>query len=190
MVRSARDFPLVRPALDQPLDKAAWRRRLRAVRREIATDEVDRAARSARIWAGIVARAGLEGGRHARGPAPARIMLFDGLPTEPDTSAWFAWCAARGLATFRPEVDGPDLRVVPGDVDPATLDVVVVPGLGFTTGGRRLGQGGGHYDRFLSRLRPGCLTIGAAFAEQVVDDLPVEPHDAAVDVVVTDGGPP
>ena len=75
----------------------------------------------------------------------------------------------------------------PGDVDPASLDVVVVPGLAFTADGRRLGQGGGHYDRFLPRLRPACVTIGAAFAEQLVDDLPTEPHDIRLTLVVTDG---
>jgi 5-formyltetrahydrofolate cyclo-ligase len=167
-------------------EKTAWRRRLRAVRREIAADTADRAARSARIWSAIVARAGLD---RPAGGRPVRIMLFQGLPTEPDTAGWFEWCAEHGLAAFRPDVDGPDLRVAPGDVDPATLDVVVVPGLGFTPDGRRIGQGGGHYDRFLPRLRPGCLTIGAAFAEQIVADLPVEAHDADVDAVVTDEGP-
>ena len=64
-------------------------------------------------------------------------------------------------------------------MDPRALDVVVVPGLAFTPDGRRLGQGGGHYDRFLPRLRPDCVTIGACFAEQVVADLPTEPHDVA-----------
>jgi len=168
-------------------EKTTWRRRLRAIRRDIAADPADRAVRSARIWSRIVERADLD--RPAEGRPPARIMLFEGLPTEPDTTGWFEWCAERGLPAFRPDVDGPHLRVVPGDVDPATLDVVVVPGLGFTPDGRRLGQGGGHYDRFLPRLRPGCLTIGAAFAEQVVADLPVEAHDANVDAVVTDDGP-
>ena len=57
-------------------------------------------------------------------------------------------------------------------LDPALLDVVVVPGLAFTADGRRLGQGGGHFDRFLLRLRPDCLRIGVAFREQLVDDLP------------------
>jgi 5-formyltetrahydrofolate cyclo-ligase len=152
---------------------------MRAVRRAIVADPHDRAARSARIWARIVDVAGLRPG--------SRVLLFESLPTEPETGAWFAWCREHDVAVFAPAVDGRDLRVEPGDLDPALLDVVVVPGLAFTADGRRLGQGGGHYDRFLPRLRPGCLTIGAAFAEQLVDELPMEDHDAHVSVVVTDG---
>ena len=75
---------------------------------------------------------------------------------------------------------------MPDDVDPAELDVVVVPGLAFTPDGRRLGQGGGHYDRFLTRLRPDCVTIGACFVELLLEDLPTEPHDTTVDHVATD----
>jgi len=151
---------------------------MRAVRRAIVADPADRAARSARIWARIVDLADLRPGR--------RVLLFESLPSEPETGAWFAWCRDHDVAVFAPAVDGSDLRVEPGDLDPALLDVVVVPGLAFTSDGRRLGQGGGHYDRFLPRLRPGCLTIGAAFAEQLVDELPTEDHDAKVSTVVTD----
>jgi 5-formyltetrahydrofolate cyclo-ligase len=159
-------------------DKQALRAEMRAVRRAIAADARDRAARSERIWAGIVAATAL---------APsARVMLFEGLPTEPDTVGWFGWCAAHDVAAYAPAVDGPDLRVEPGDLDPRLLDVVVVPGLAFTADGRRLGQGGGHYDRFLPRLQPACRTVGAAFAEQLVADLPTEPHDVRLDLVVTD----
>ncbi len=96
-----------------------------------------------------------------------------------------AWCSANGVATYRPVVDGDALLVEPGNVDPAVLDVVVVPGLAFTPDGRRLGQGGGHFDRFLPLLRGDCLRIGVAFEEQLVDDLPTSPHDIAVDVVIT-----
>ena len=74
-----------------------------------------------------------------------------------------------------------EIRGAQAGVDPASLDVVVVPGLAFTADGRRLGQGGGHYDRFLRQLRRGCVTIGAAFAEQLVDDLPHEDHDVRVE---------
>ena len=163
---------------------------MRAVRAAIAADPVERRVRSARIWSRIVATTGLD--------ATRRVMLFDGLPTEPETDGWFAWCRDHDVAVFAPEVAGPDLLVVSRSaassggrapdttVDPALLDVVVVPGLAFTVDGRRLGQGGGHYDRFLVRLRDGCVTVGAAFAEQLVDDLPTESHDVRLDLVVTD----
>ncbi len=166
------------PDDDRTVRKRALRVELRRIRREITADPADRHARSARIWARIVSIAEL--------PRRAQVMLFDGLATEPATESWFEWCAANDVDAFVPEVDGPDLVVAPGGVDPAALDVVVVPGLAFTLDGRRLGQGGGHYDRFLPRLRADCITIGACFAEQVIGDLPVEPHDRRVDHIATD----
>jgi 5-formyltetrahydrofolate cyclo-ligase len=154
--------------------KRLLRADMREVRRRIAADPADRAARSARIWEQI------DSMMHGR------VMLFESLPSEPNTADWIAWCRARGIAVFTPEVDGPELRVMPGDVDPATLDVVVVPGLAFTADGHRLGQGGGHFDRFLVRLGPDCLTIGVCYHEQLVADLPMAEHDVHVALVVTD----
>jgi 5-formyltetrahydrofolate cyclo-ligase len=171
----------------------AAKRRLRAemreVRRRIAADPGDRAARSARIWARIVSLADLGAdslGSETHRARIATVMLYDALPGEPDTASWIEWCRARDVTVFLPEVDGPALRVQPGDVDPTTLDVVVVPGLAFTAAGRRLGQGGGHFDRFLPRLRADCLTVGVCFREQLLADLPTAPHDAGVRLVVTD----
>jgi 5-formyltetrahydrofolate cyclo-ligase len=174
---------------DIPVAKRALRAELRRIRREITADPVDRLARSRRIWAQIVSIADLGAHRLESETVRAQInavMLFEGLATEPDTSGWFRWCRDHSIPVYGPEVDGVELRVMPGDVDPAELDVVVVPGLAFTPDGRRLGQGGGHYDRFLTRLRPDCVTIGACFAEQLVDDLPTEPHDTTVEHVATD----
>ena len=82
--------------------------------------------------------------------------------------------ATHGIAVYAPEVDGPDLRVMPGDVDPADARRRRRARAGLHADGRRLGQGGGHYDRFLPRLRPDCVTIGACFAEQLVERLPTE----------------
>ncbi|MEO7397908.1 MAG: 5-formyltetrahydrofolate cyclo-ligase, partial [Ilumatobacteraceae bacterium] len=48
--------------------------------------------------------------------------------------------------------------------------------------GARLGHGRAYYDRFLAGLRAG--KIGACFDEQIVDDLPMEPHDVWLDAVV------
>ncbi len=147
---------------------------MREIRRHIAADPADRAMRSARIWDQLVAS--------VRG----RVMLYESLPGEPDTVPWIEACRVEGHPVFTPEVDGPELRVQPGDLDPASLDVVVVPGLAFTADGHRLGQGGGHFDRFLSRLRADCLTVGVCFREQLVAELPTEPHDVHVHRVVTD----
>ena len=67
----------------------------------------------------------------------------------------------------------------------SALDVVLAPGVGFDPAGRRLGFGGGHFDRFLARLRRGAVVVGIALDEQIVDEIPVEPHDRSVDVLVT-----
>ena len=71
-------------------------------------------------------------------------------------------------------------------VEAATLDVVIVPGLAFDDQGRRLGRGGGFYDRFLSTLPATCITIGVGFANQIVEHVPTQPHDARVHAVVSD----
>lgn len=68
----------------------------------------------------------------------------------------------------------------------ARIDVVIAPGVAFDAGGRRLGYGGGFYDRLLPRLRPGTPVIAVAFATQVVDAVPTTPRDVPVDVIVTE----
>jgi 5-formyltetrahydrofolate cyclo-ligase len=83
---------------------------------------------------------------------------------------------ARGLRSPR------DGQIVP----PTMLDLVVVPGQAFDTSGRRLGRGGGYYDRFLSRLRRSTTTVGLAFDRQVIDGVPFERGDVMVDILVTD----
>lgn len=92
--------------------------------------------------------------------------------------------------------DGDDLEVGPfgGILQPLesarrvpleSIDAVIVPGVAFDLQGRRLGYGGGFYDRLLPQLRPDCLRIGIAYDEQVVDELPVAEHDEHVRVLVT-----
>jgi 5-formyltetrahydrofolate cyclo-ligase len=63
-------------------------------------------------------------------------------------------------------------------------DVLFVPLIGFTADGARLGQGGGHYDRWLPE-HPGTLTIGLAWDCQLEDTLPHEAHDQPLRAVVT-----
>ena len=72
-------------------------------------------------------------------------------------------------------------RVIPAQ----NLDLVLVPGVAFDAKCHRLGQGGSYYDRYLPLLRPDCLTVGIAFDEQIVDEVPTEGYDYDVDYVVT-----
>jgi 5-formyltetrahydrofolate cyclo-ligase len=63
------------------------------------------------------------------------------------------------------------------------LDLILVPGVAFDLGGHRLGRGKGYYDKMLRGL--GGTRCGVAFDQQIVDEIPVEPHDERVNCVVT-----
>ncbi len=66
------------------------------------------------------------------------------------------------------------------------IDIIVIPGTGFDTKGNRLGYGGGYYDRLLADADNHIPTIALAFEEQIVDEIPAEPHDIKMDIIVTD----
>ena len=68
------------------------------------------------------------------------------------------------------------------------LDVILVPGLAFDSSGRRLGRGGGYYDRLLADRRSDTLTVGVTWSARLVDEIPVEPHDQRVDYLATEDG--
>ncbi len=70
--------------------------------------------------------------------------------------------------------------------DPTQVDLVLVPGLAFDERGYRIGYGGGWYDRFHSKLREDVKMVGLAYEEQVIPELPDEPHDLLLDMVITD----
>ncbi len=95
----------------------------------------------------------------------------------------FAPCAPREL------VRGPlGAREPPASapaIDAAELGCVVLPGIGFSSDGFRLGRGGGYYDSTLRDL-PGVPRVALAFELQLVDDLPLEAHDVPVNAIVTE----
>ena len=105
------------------------------------------------------------------------------------------WFAARGEAMqfrlWRDPYDdaglepGPYGALQPGEDAPEVIPALVfVPLLGFTAQGGRLGQGGGHYDRWLA-ANPDAVAIGLAWDCQLADALPREPHDHLLRAVVT-----
>jgi 5-formyltetrahydrofolate cyclo-ligase len=66
------------------------------------------------------------------------------------------------------------------------LDWVLVPGVTFDRAGRRLGYGGGYYDRLLPLLSERAPRIAGAFRVQIVERVPAGPHDIAVDAIITE----
>ncbi len=73
-------------------------------------------------------------------------------------------------------------------IAPDAIDWVLVPGVAFDLAGRRLGYGGGYYDRLLPQLRSGAPRIAGAYEMQRVDRVPAAPHDVLVQVLVTESG--
>jgi 5-formyltetrahydrofolate cyclo-ligase len=72
------------------------------------------------------------------------------------------------------------------EIPPQELDLVVVPGVGFSRNGGRMGNGQGYYDRLLERVRPDCVLVGLGYECQLFDNLIVSPHDVFMNKVVTE----
>ena len=131
----------------------------------------------------------------------ANIMIFSSLPDElPTHHVIERWASIKNV--FLPRVNGDDIDVIkyePGTlkqgsfnileptgddvVNPRVLDLIIVPGVAFDRNGNRCGRGKGYYDRFLSQTK--ATTIAVCFDCQLVDSLPVEPHDIPAQYVVT-----
>jgi 5-formyltetrahydrofolate cyclo-ligase len=73
-------------------------------------------------------------------------------------------------------------KVVPAE----EIDLAVVPGLAFDRQFNRLGYGAGYYDRFLPKLKKKAVKAGICYSIQLIDQIPVEAFDIAMDIIVTD----
>jgi 5-formyltetrahydrofolate cyclo-ligase len=79
----------------------------------------------------------------------------------------------------------PEPREMQPIVEPGDVDFVLVPGVAFDASGRRVGYGGGFYDRLLPLIRAGVPRIAGAFEVQIVGEVPAGPGDQRVDAVVS-----
>lgn len=122
-------------------------------------------------------------------PRPA-MATHDGpvcLPVVPGKAVPLVFRRWQG----EPLVPGPFGTSHPADSQPVLSPaVLIVPLAGFDRRGNRIGYGGGYYDRTLQMLREsGQVTaIGLAFAVQELPDIPADPFDQPLDLVVTDRG--
>jgi len=186
-------------ATDPAFSKAALRKSLRAARRA-HVDSLD-----PRILALVLMRPptallslisngatiGLYVAAHGEAPALGYARYFH----EAGHRIAMPWFAARDSAMAFRQWDSPHLDELlepgpfgvpqPAATAPALIpDVLFVPLVGFTATGGRLGQGGGHYDRWLA-AHPDTITIGLAWDCQLVDALPSEAHDLPLRAVIT-----
>lgn len=78
-----------------------------------------------------------------------------------------------------------------GDADrkavPAENDLVIMPGAAFDRKGTRLGYGAGFYDAYLSKY-PNCRKLALAYSVQIEEQIPPEPHDIPVEMIITEKG--
>jgi 5-formyltetrahydrofolate cyclo-ligase len=89
-----------------------------------------------------------------------------------------------------PMVPGRFGALVPALADPLVPHILIVPLLAYDARGYRLGYGGGFYDRTLAQLRAGggVLAIGLAYSAQEQPEVPIEPTDEKLDLIVTEAG--
>ena len=99
-----------------------------------------------------------------------------------------------GLLQFRRWWPEAPMRVgayaipVPDNTELLTVDAIIIPLVGFDQQGYRLGYGGGYFDRMLASKTPPPLIIGVAFEILRLDSIHPQPHDIAMDLVVTEAG--
>jgi len=143
------------------------------------------------------------------GDIPGTVAMYASRPHEPGTdeaitrlhsAGWRVLLPVSGRSPGWAQFDGwEQMRTGWGDIpepvqpieqttDLLQADVVVIACLAVAADGTRLGTGGGWYDRALLRRRPGVPVWALARAGELLETLPVEPHDVAVNQVVTELG--
>lgn len=128
---------------------------------------------------------------------PSTCLMYKALPTEVNVDLAIEYCLDKGIKVFLPRVKGDDMEIVehgdmavgaygilepvgePSDILPS---VAVVPLLGVDKLKNRLGKGKGYYDRFFENKK--IYKIAVAFDTQLVDKLPVDDNDIAMDELI------
>lgn len=131
------------------------------------------------------------------------ILLYHSLPDELSTREFLdRWSGRKRF--YLPRVNGLNLEILPYDrshmamgsfrieepqgddtTDVSQIELIVVPAIAYDTKGNRVGRGKGYYDRLLANSH--ATKVGVGYDFQLLDeDIPAEPHDVAVDMVITE----
>ncbi|MCA3708450.1 MAG: 5-formyltetrahydrofolate cyclo-ligase [Phenylobacterium sp.] len=173
------------------------RRRMRRRRRALAAATPEAGAEAARrlpddalppirVFAAYLPT----GGEFDPGPLAQRLLALGAeqvLPRVPQEGSMQFVLAPPDCAL---EPDAAGQPAPPPGAPERRPDLVIAPLLAFDRFGGRLGQGGGHYDQALAKLRRTgpVFVLGLAFAGQEVDRLDLEAHDQPLDAVLTEAG--
>lgn len=131
------------------------------------------------------------------------VLLYHSLPDELSTHEFLEkWSSRKNF--FLPRVNGVNLDILPYDrsrmalgafhieepqgddtADINSIELIVVPAVAYDRRGGRVGRGKGYYDRLLADSRATKIGVGYDF-QFIEEDIPVEPHDVAVDIVITE----
>jgi len=176
--------------------KSDLRREVRREKKSVPKAALDR-------WSAAVCR------RLERHPVLTRaktVLMYSPLPDEPDIRPLVGEFHAAGKRVLLPKVTGEgtmDFILYTGEdslrtgafgilepsgeafTDLAAVAAAVIPGMAFSTDGRRLGRGKGYYDRALSAM-PDTYKIGVCFPFQLKRTVPSDAWDVAMDEVVSD----
>ena len=130
-----------------------------------------------------------------------RILMYHSLPDELSTHLFLKkWHTRKHF--YLPRVNGVSLDILPYDesrlelgsfhieeptgdnvANPDDIELVIVPAIAYDRKGNRVGRGKGFYDRLLSTTK--ATKIGVGYEFQLVDEVPAEDHDVAVDMIIT-----
>lgn len=131
------------------------------------------------------------------------IFLYISVGNEADTLRLFNLSLEMGKRVCIPKCEGkgimraievfgeddliPDKYGIPSaegeEISPSNIDFTIVPAVAFEKSGKRLGRGGGYYDRFLKKLD--AFTVGICHPCQILDEIETEEHDIPVKLVIS-----
>ena len=183
------------------MTKSDIRNLMRTRRREVDPEEREEA--SAAVCDAVWARADVQAAVAAKRPFAVYLANDDEIDLAPRVERLWAadvtvavpyWHAESG--TYRLAIYTNASTLIEGfhgimepaetyDIAPSDIGVWIVPGLAFTRDGRRIGYGGGWYDRYLAAAAPDAVALAVAYPFQILDDIPTDPNDRRVTDVVT-----